>query len=110
MRDGCNCSSARSRYTSRRIRTARGSTCSGCGVRTPTPPRPLHLTPSEPAMTTTGGKVPTRRFEDLTRKQRRRLGFGVMVRTSLWAVFAIALYYVLPLHRPADWSLVLLIV
>lgn len=50
------------------------------------------------------------RFEDLTRKQRRRLTLGVLVRTSLWAVCAIALYYVLPLHRNADFSLVLLMV
>ena len=50
------------------------------------------------------------RFEDLTRRQRRRLGIAVMVRTSLWAVFSVALYYVLPLQRPEDYGLVVLIV
>ena len=54
--------------------------------------------------------MPTAPFEELTRKQRRRLGIRVMVRTSLWAVFVIAMYYVLPLHRPEDFGVILLIV
>ena len=54
--------------------------------------------------------MPAQRFEDLTRKQRRRLGITVMLRTLAWAVFAVALYYVLPLRRPEKYGLLLLIV
>jgi voltage-gated potassium channel len=54
--------------------------------------------------------VPAQRFEDLTRKQRRRLGITVMLRTLAWAVFSVALYYVLPLRRPEKYGLLLLIV
>lgn len=50
------------------------------------------------------------RFEDLTRKQRRRIGILVMVRTFAWATFSVALYYVLPLQRPQDYGLFLLLV
>ena len=54
--------------------------------------------------------MPDLQFADLTRKQRRRLAIRVLIRTFLWAVFSVALYYVLPLHRPADIGLVVLLV
>jgi voltage-gated potassium channel len=53
--------------------------------------------------------VPEVRFEDLTRKQRRRISIEVMLRTLGWAVFSVALYYVLPLRRPEKYGLLILI-
>ncbi len=53
---------------------------------------------------------PPVRYEDLSRKQRRRQVILMLAQTMVWAVLAIAIYYWLPLKRSVDDGLGVLII
>ena len=52
----------------------------------------------------------TPRYEDLTPAQRHRLITKLLTRSILVAVLIVVAYYTLPLDRPADAGLIILVV